>query len=194
MRMLIYLTGAPATGKTTLCRYLEQRIPGLQHIAYRDLLMAHVADRYRNLTIETLREAPSQFVTRADVDATDRKLIGIVAELRKQKHVLVDSHPMSKEPYGFRITPFTPKQISLLAPDVIVCLYADPAEISRRIRANAEGRPVPSEFELSLQITQQASVATQYAYTLGKACHILNSAMAVEELGKAVCRIARIPD
>jgi adenylate kinase len=154
--------------------------------------MATVSDRYRSLSVEALREAPSQVITRADVDATDKKLIGLVGDLRKHKHVLVDSHPMSKEPYGFRITPFTQAQISELSPDVIVCLYADPAEIARRIHEDAAGRPLPSEFELSMHVTLQATVAAQYAYTLGVACHLLDGAMAVEELGEAVCRVAKI--
>lgn len=154
--------------------------------------MAHVADQRHGLTVEGLRTAPSQVITSADVDATDKRLIEIVTDLRKDKHVLVDSHPMSKELYGFRITPFTPDQISVLNPDVIVCLYADPAEISRRIRANAEGRPLPSEFELSMHATLQATVAAQYAYSIGRTCHLLNGAMAVEDLGKAICRIANI--
>lgn len=192
MGTLIYLTGAPATGKSTVSGYLQQHVPGFEHIAYRDMLMAQVAGRHRNLAVEALREAPSYVITRADVEATDRRLIDVVAQLREHKHVLVDSHPMSKEPYGFRVTSFTQDQVVALNPDVIVCLYADPGEISRRIQLNPEGRPLPSAFELSLHLTVQATVAAQYAYTLGKACHLLNSAVAVEELGRAICRIAKI--
>lgn len=192
MGSVIYLTGAPATGKTTLCTHLALSVPDFQHIAYRDLLMAHVAGRCGAVTVEGLREAPSRIITRADVDTTDRKLVDMVAEMRKDKHILVDSHPMSKEPYGFRITPFTPDQIAALNPDVIVCLYAEPSEIARRIGADAGGRPLPSEFELSMHVTLQATVAAEYAYTLGKACHLLNGAMPVEELGKAICRVAKI--
>lgn len=192
MGSVIYITGAPATGKTTLCAYLARRIPDFQHIAYRELLMAHVADRCPGLSVQALREAPSQRITCDDVDATDNKLIEVVTKLRKDKHVLVDSHPMSKELYGFRIAPFTPDQIAALKPDVIACLYVEPREIARRIEADAQGRPLPSEFELSVHITLQATIAAEYAYALGKTCYLLNGTMPVEELSDAICRAAKI--
>ncbi len=185
MGKLVYLTGAPASGKTTLGRYLEQNFSNVKYISYRDLLVAQISTG-TDLTTEVLRRAPSRRVTAADIQATDTILISTTAELRKSKHVLVDSHAISKETFGFRYTPFKPDHAAQFAPDAIVCLYADPAELSKRIQANPEGRPLPSEFELSMHVTLQATAAAHYAYSVGTPCHFLNSATSLEQLGETM--------
>ncbi len=49
-------------------------------------------------------------------------------------NLVVDSHPVTIETFGFRVTPFAKAQLHDLAPDVIVCLYADGQTLSDRIK------------------------------------------------------------
>ena len=63
-------------------------------------------------------------ITRNDIEAVDEILIDEVDTKRKYQDILIDSHPVTKESYGFRVMPFRAEQIDALSPDIIVSLYA----------------------------------------------------------------------
>ncbi len=72
----------------------------------------------------------------------DRALLAFVEEHRGRRPILIDSHAVTKEAYGFRITPFSLEQFGRLSPDELWVLYAGPKETRRRIEENAGGRDV----------------------------------------------------
>lgn len=146
MGKVIYLTGSPASGKSSLCELLEASIASLQAYSYSKLLRDYLNRRRDNDIDEAgIRQHSARVVTRADVDAVDRWLIDEVQARRSERHLVIDSHPVTKEHYGFRVTPFTVEQLRALNPDVIVCLYIDPSETKSRIAKDAAGRPLPSD-------------------------------------------------
>lgn len=51
-----------------------------------------------------LRSQSARIVTPSDIEALDGKLLEWVAETRSRGHVVIDSHPVTKEHYGFRVT------------------------------------------------------------------------------------------
>ncbi len=116
-------------------------------------------------------------VTRADVAEVDAKLLQFVEQQRGKRPILIDSHPVTKETFGFRITPFSNAELRALAPDVILCLYLDGAQVAARIKASPMGRPLPTQFELDLHNHLQASVAVQYALVLDKPVYLLDSSV-----------------
>lgn len=193
MGRVIYLTGSPASGKSTLCQRLAESVSGLGVYSYSKLLRDRVNRRTASIVEEdTIRRESAALVTREDVDAIDQWLIEEVRSKRATQHVVVDSHAVTKEQYGFRITAFSLEQLKLLAPDVIVCLYLDADITKSRIVANAAGRPLPADFELALHTELQASLAAHYALILGKPCYLLDSSVGLEELTSEVIRIGEI--
>lgn len=193
MGRVIYLTGSPASGKSTLCRCLADTVSGLAVYSYSKLLRDHINRRTASIVEEdTIRRESAAMVTREDVDAVDQWLIQEVHSKRATQHMVVDSHPVTKERYGFRITTFPLEQLKLLAPDVIVCLYLDLNITKDRISTNAAGRPLPADFELALHTELQASIAAHYALILGKPCYLLDSSVGLEELTSEVIRISEI--
>jgi adenylate kinase len=136
-----------------------------------------------------LREQSSAIITRDDVAAVDKTLIGLVEAERTRRDVIVDSHPVTKESFGFRVTPFTAEQIVALRPNAIVCLYASPDTLRTRIARNADGRPLPTDFELAMHVQTQVSVATQYSVLTGASCYLVDSAEEIPELIERVTPI-----
>lgn len=176
MGKVIYLTGAPATGKSSLCAALGERISNLEFYSYSTLLRDIVNQRMRTEIDESgIREKSAQVVTRADVTETDRRLIDEITAKRHDRHLIIDSHPVTKEAYGFRITPFTIDQLKQLAPDIIVCAYAPSPVIADRIRANPAGRPLPEDSDIALHVQLQASLAAQYGFQLDRPCYLLDT-------------------
>ncbi|MDK2660717.1 ATP-binding protein [Cupriavidus sp. LEh21] len=183
MGRVVYLTGAPATGKTTVCDSLVGTNRNLTVHSYSRLLRAHIEARAgKVLATADIRAQSGTVVTRSDVAEVDHQLLQLVERDRQTGDVIIDSHPVTKESYGFRVTPFVPDHLKALAIDSIVCLYA-PAEVLRqRIMAAPEGRPLPSDYELSMHVQTQASLAAQYAVLAGCACHLVDSSGSPEEL------------
>lgn len=191
--MIIYLTGAPATGKSTLCSQLA-KLPNVRHFAYSERLRDHINARTDETLDETdIRRLSAQAVTPADVEAVDQALI-LETELVRAAggYLLIDSHPVTKEDYGFRVTPFRVENLLALRPDKLIGLYASPTVLARRIRDDAQGRPMPNEFELALHVQLQASVLAQYAVLTGKYCQLVDADRGREDVLKDVMRLIKL--
>lgn len=193
MGRVIYLTGAPAAGKSTLCAGLQQRAASLLVLSYSALLQEHVHQRDGEaIGAAEIREKSSHVITRDDVMAVDAKLIDEVHAKRGTRDILIDSHPVTKESYGFRVTPFKVEQLLALSPDAIVCLYASPDVLRERISMAPDGRPLPSIFEIGLHVQMQAAVAAQYSVELGRSCYLFDSGVNRDALVDAVWPILRL--
>jgi adenylate kinase len=95
MKPVIYLTGAPATGKSTLSRNLAKQYPELLVFAYSEQLREHLAGKSGGPSVSEseIRQKSSQLVTPQDIDDLDQKLVDLVRETRVSRPVLIDSHP-----------------------------------------------------------------------------------------------------
>lgn len=190
---VVYLTGAPATGKSTLCRNLASRSTSLEIFSYSEKLRHFIATRTSHLLSEDeIRTHSASVVTAEDVAALDEELIDKARSYRSQGPFIIDSHPVTKEAYGFRVTGFSIEALQRLEPDVIICLYTS-AEIARqRINANAMGRPLVTHFEADMHTQLQAGVAAQYGVILGKPVYLLDSSASPEALTELVAEKAGI--
>lgn len=185
MRMpkVIYLTGAPAAGKSSTTRMMADRLPGLLIWEYGARLTDHVMRKTADVAgQDDLRARSADVVMPEDVAEVDQALLAFVRKHRSTNHVLIDSHPVTKEVYGYRITPFSLRQFQALRPDEIWVLYASPEETQRRIAADAGGRPMVTEDEVRTHTLLQASVAATYGMSLGCAVYMFDTAAPRDEL------------
>jgi adenylate kinase len=173
---VIYLTGAPATGKSSLTRALKAEISPLYIFEFGAKLTAHVKKRQLGLQQAALRTKSSQIVNVDDVAAIDTLLLREAAAKRNKTHFIVDSHAVTKEVYGYRVTAFESSRIRELAPTLIVCLYAEAEVVKSRIAMDAAGRPQLSAFEADFHNTLQAAVAIEYAIQAACPVYFLDSA------------------
>lgn len=188
MSKVVYVTGAPATGKSTLCRSLAGVGSGVRVFSYNEQLRHHVNDKAGyNLDESDIRRDSARVVTANDVAIVDDLLCQEVKEARASStHLLIDSHPVTKEDYGFRITPFCEGSLRKLGIDIYICLFAAPDVLCKRISHDPQGRTLPSDFELSVHVHLQAAVVAQYAVLTGKACHLIHSDISRCELASKV--------
>lgn len=176
MAKVIYLTGAPATGKSTLTKNLYGKKPDTVVFTYSKELANWISQKNATLSSqEDLRRESATIITREDVNQVDQQLLDLVKTKRDTTNIVIDSHPVTIEKYGFRITPFSKEQIAGIRPDVIICLFADANVISDRIKKDAAGRPLPSSSQLDFHMNLQAQVATQYALDIGAALYFLDA-------------------
>lgn len=190
---VIYVTGAPATGKSTLVANLRKRIVPLEVYTYSKILADYVGQKYsRQFSENQMREQSAKLITPADVKTVDEYLVESVKAKRDISHVVIDSHPVTKEDYGFRVTPFTLSLLSAISPTLICVLYAESNVVIERIKSNRQGRPIVSTFEADFHCNLQASVAISYSIQLGVPVFFYNSDKSPDSLADEITlRITR---
>jgi adenylate kinase len=172
---VVYLTGAPAAGKSSAARALKQRVQKLEVWEFGDRLTQHLTNRIPSVSQEDLRRESGGLITPEDVAAVDRWLIQWAHDTRKISHVVIDSHPVTKERYGFRVTPYSLTDFARLAPTKIWVLYCSPEVTLQRIGGDAAGRPSVTPEEARMHTHLQASVAVTYGMSRGIPVHFFDS-------------------
>jgi adenylate kinase len=194
LKPVIYLTGAPATGKSTLSRNLKLAVPQLVVFAYSEKLREHVAAKNSRgkISESEIREKSSAIVTPEDIEQLDAKLIELVQTERLRQPVLIDSHAVTKERYGFRVTGFSDSMFKALNPTAIICLYAHSSIIKTRIEKNSMGRPTVSDAEADMHNLLQANLAMQYAVQAGRPFYLLDGGLPEKELVEVALAKAKL--
>jgi adenylate kinase len=189
---VVYLTGSPATGKSTLLKGLQQVVKPLLSISYSALLAGYLNERDQAAySREDLRKHSAAVVTPEDIAAVDSILLESIRQNRNSTHIVIDSHAVTKEEFGFRVTPFSLMQIEAIKPTLIICLFAKPEAVVNRIAQNSGGRPVPTVFEAAMHSELQASVAITYAMHLGLPVYFFDTDRPPEELMVEIVRRLR---
>ena len=116
MGKVVYLTGVPASGKSSLCSMLEERVPNTRVFRFGYELTELVKLR-TNVTQEELRSRTTHIVTPDDVALIDQKAVDYAREHRSTSNIIIDTHALTREPFGFRMTPLSHQRIVELAPD-----------------------------------------------------------------------------
>jgi adenylate kinase len=181
---VVYLTGAPASGKSTILRALHSTRPDVRLFEYGAELTSYLQQRdgMGHLAQADVRSRSSGIVTPADVKAVDEKLLSFVEQNRASAHVVIDSHAVTKESYGFRVTPFSVQDLERLRPTQIWTLFTTADVAVARIKSDPGGRPVVTEWEADTHTGLQASVAINYGTYLGIPAYFFDANCSVDEL------------
>lgn len=183
---VILLTGAPATGKSSLADSLIGMIPNLEKISFGQLLFQEKKKIIPSLTYEQLREQSATLITSDDVATLDKKLIEWVNNSRASRHIVIDSHAVTKEVYGFRVTPFNYSQVIELNLDAVISLYCEPQVIHQRFYENQKGRIMPTNFEMLMHGQLQDGIASLYGVLSGCPIYHIDSSKPLEQICQIV--------
>ncbi len=164
--MIIYLTGSPASGKTTIAERLAEREHGLVHFRFGQVLTELIRQNHQ-VTQEGLRQATSHVSTPDIVDQVNERAIATCEQFRETNSVVIDTHAVTTEETGFRITPLSVAQMTRLNPDILVCLTSQPRIRAARVKAAALGRPPLTEEQLRTQALLQESLVVSYSAATG---------------------------
>lgn len=188
---VILLTGAAGTGKSTLAACCEKHVQPLYKVDFGSILLDAVrAQGHPDLTYEQLRASSETIVNVDHVRAADTALIEKLPSLRTHTHVLVDSHAVTRQIYGYRITHYSLEQVKRIAFDVVLTTYCDPNTWIARHASNPQGRPALSPFEVQHHIFLQEAIALTYAVACGCPCYALDTTFeSPDQLSQRVHRL-----
>lgn len=194
MGKIIYLTGAPATGKSTLTERLAELSEQITVFTYSKELAQVASARVGLVSQSDMREKSAKLITCEDVGLVDAGLIEMAARFKhKEGYLVIDSHAVTIESFGFRVTPFSKAKLHDLAPDIIVCLYADAQTLIGRIKADPAGRPLPPPSELDRHVSLQCEIASLYAFETGASLYYLDASKSSTEVLQDFLQISKIP-
>lgn len=185
---VIYVTGAPASGKSSTTARLLALLPEVGVWEYGARLTEFLKARGAEIADQReLRSRSAGVAAPSDIDALDALLQAWVEEPRDSQHLLIDSHPVTKENYGFRVTAFSLDRIKLLQPDEIWLFYVTPETTVERIRSDSAGRPEITLEEARMHTLVQASVAVTYGVAAGCPVYMFDTDVDQTELVTRLC-------
>jgi adenylate kinase len=161
---VLYLTGVPAVGKTSLAIALERRV-GAVRLSYGDILTQTLSAKVDNQ--RQLRERSADVISARDVIETDQLVAASILRASAASDVVVDSHALTAETYGLRAVPYSATGLLAMGFTHIVCLTAPPEIVRNRIDRQADGRRGQDEWDMLSHAALQAGLALSYAHTLG---------------------------
>lgn len=188
---VVYLTGAAASGKSTLTRNLRALCPELVVFSYSDRLRDLIANRQGALHEDEAMRKSAGIATPSDIETLDNSLLNLVTYERANRSILIDSLAVMKEDFGFRVTGASTERIRALNPDAIVCLYAHGQAVIDRMKAQAAG-PLMSVFEADMYTYMQAQLAIQYGVIVGKPVYLFDTTMPADNLAKTVAQKTKL--
>jgi adenylate kinase len=173
---VVMLTGAAGTGKSTLAAECATHIRPLQKVDFGQLLLEAKRNQgHTDLTYDQLRALSGTIIAPEDVRAVDSAFIESLPSLRTRTNVLIDSHAVTRESYGYRITHYSLDNLRRISFDAVVITYCHPDTWLERRSRNPQGRPELSPFEVQNHMALQEAVALNYAIACGCPCYVLDT-------------------
>jgi adenylate kinase len=134
------LTGVPGVGKTTVSKKLGELIDPLEIISFGEVILNARADDQPRITHSELRRNPTSEATMRTIKNASELLVLRLHELRTRTNVIIDSHAVAKDRYGFRVTPDGISLLSRIGLRAIFVLHANHDEVRRRLKIDTKGR------------------------------------------------------
>jgi len=163
------INGVPGVGKTTLCQHLvEQNRGTYSHIPFGQLILQVLRSTYQGLDERELRQTTTKFVTQ---DVIGRATDLLVEELERRAFqcdwLLVDSHAVSQDWFGYLATPDGKPYFERVAYQAIVHLYASSDTVLGRSNSVETGRRARNASDLALHSELLNAVSIVYSSHCG---------------------------
>jgi adenylate kinase len=158
----VVVTGVPGVGKSTITRSIVTKIDPAVRIGFGELIFEVKQQQEIMVDYEQLRASPNKSIPINYVDRAAELLLEKVTLLRQTTNILLDSHAVVKDYFGFRVAPeindFNKAKI-----DAVIVVHAPFDIVYQRLIKEPKGRTLISEQTFETQRTLQDAVAINFS-------------------------------
>ena len=163
---VVYLTGAPGVGKSTLANELAARSQSVKVFNYGSAMVEFMVSRRQpneSIRVEQLRKDTYALVTRADIGAVNGALAAWVSKHRSNSHLIIDTHQVALDRLGLTALAFSPHELGTFSVDEVWVISTSVDTAISRISGEPKGRNIPTPRVAQLHATLQESLALYYS-------------------------------
>lgn len=187
---LVIVTGIPGVGKTTVLNsaieFCKEFGIDVTYVNYGDLMFEEAFSKGLVKNRDEIRKLPIQDQVSLQLNAANR-----VSEMAKEKNVILDTHMFVKTNDGYMSG--IPMWIAeILMPNTIVIIEADPNEISKRRKRDANVRIREEDDPEKIQEHQFMGRAGAASLSILTGCTVLileNKEGAYRDLGRTIASL-----
>jgi len=158
----ILLTGAPGVGKSTITRSIETRISPMTRIGFGDLIFEVKKQLGTIENYEQLRATPDKSIPINYVSLAAEVLLNRVTLLRHATNIILDSHAVVNDYFGFRIVPEI-NDFERVKIDAVIVVHAPFEIVEQRVIREPKGRNPISKHSFEKHQTMQDAVAIHFS-------------------------------
>lgn len=170
----VIITGISGVGKSTITRNVETRIKPITRIGFGELIFEIKNQMGATANYEQLRASPNEAIPINYVNLAEELLLSRVSQLRQTTNIILDSHAVVNDHFGFRIVPEI-SNFDKAHLDAIIVIHAPFEVVKIRLAKEPKGRPTISKQIFENYKTLQDSVAIHFGITAKCPVYVLET-------------------
>jgi adenylate kinase len=124
-------------------------------------------------------------ISQKDITEIDMLILQQLRKMAPTQNVIIESHAVNKDNYGFKINPFNTKMLSLISPDLLLMLYtSNPEDVYKRLLENDSGQEWKSPDDVYYCQMFQSMLALQYSILQGKELRFLDVSNGIDRIAE----------
>lgn len=172
---VVLVTGLPGSGKTTFLQELTMLFDPTTQLGFGTLIHDATKSTDPDITYDQLRTSPTRVAGPTYIDEARQALLQTVGLARASTNIFIDSHAVTADDYGFRVTPDSYAFLRQLDLDAILVLHVRQTILMQRLEQSDCGRRQVNFDQFDTYRQLQDSVCIAYAVVTGCPVFVLDA-------------------
>jgi adenylate kinase len=158
---LVMLTGISGVGKSTIARHIEDRINPIARLGFGNIIYEVLQREGTDAGRTEIRTTPNRFISISAIKTATTILQERVVNLRQSTNVLLETHAVVSDYFGFWIFPEI-SDFEAVKLDAVIVIHSPFEIVEQRMIQKPEGRNLISKQSFESYQSLQDAVAVNF--------------------------------